>query len=186
MWSCSWVWFAATAGCWCSGDCSWWSALLLLEWFLAACPSPPRVVPGCLPFFPWLGSWASDFQESIHGCFCWMVWWWYAENYDVLLSTLVWPNGWCFPWPCSSLQLLVQLITVVVTTPHSVSVTELLVSCLHVCLTQLRSDPLPGRVVMVGLIHKWHVPRFWTEQILCLIQINSVMQMAKYIAKVWE
>jgi hypothetical protein len=63
-----------------SWDISWLLALLLLEALLASCPSP-------------LGQ-NLELQASI--TMVGLMWWCCAENHGVLLSTLVWPNGWCF------------------------------------------------------------------------------------------
>jgi hypothetical protein len=64
-----------------SWDGYWLLALLLLGWLLAACPSSPGM---------FLGLQASSTMVGF-------VWWCCDENNGVLMSILVWPNGWCIP-----------------------------------------------------------------------------------------
>jgi hypothetical protein len=64
-----------------SWDGYWLLALLLLGWLLAACPSPPGM---------FLELQASSTMVGF-------VWWCCDENNGVLMSILVWLNGWCIP-----------------------------------------------------------------------------------------
>jgi hypothetical protein len=74
---------------------------------------------------------------------CWMVWW-CCENCVFFWLLLSGRMELCLsPQPCTTSCCLLSSIAEVVTTPHSVSVTELLVRCLPVCVILLRSDPLP-------------------------------------------
>jgi hypothetical protein len=139
---------ALPSTCWIS---SCLLALHLLGKLLPACSSHPRWAPTCfLSFSSWDGSWASGFQESIHGCFSWLVWWWYGENYDVLLSTLVWPNGWYIPLAVHFSLAAGSTDCCGAASSTLSQMTELLVSSLCVCHTAL----------------VWFSPRTWCGGLL--------------------
>jgi hypothetical protein len=134
--------------------------LLLLSvgelWLLLACPSPPGSAPGARPSPPsqllvacpsppgqGLLHLATFFSfQGFNPLLVYGFVWWWCENCGVLLVTVVWPNG-CVPIPSVvHCFLLLNLPSCCGDdTPHSVSMTELLVSCLPVCVNLLRTDP---------------------------------------------
>jgi hypothetical protein len=127
------------------------------------CPSPPGQLVAC-PFPPGQGllhlSTFFSFQGFNPLLVCEMVWWW-CENLE--FSWLLWSGriAACLSsQSCTASFCLICSVTMVVTTPHSVSMTELLVSCLPMCAISLWSNPqlsLTCDVVMLLCWYRWVV-----------------------------
>jgi hypothetical protein len=56
-------------------------------------------------------------------------------------SSLVWPNGWCFLWSCTSPLAAGSAGCYGAASSSLSQMTKLLVSNLSMCVTQLQSDP---------------------------------------------
>jgi hypothetical protein len=101
--------------------------------------------------------------------FCWVMWWYGVREPWCSLGGLVLVEWLLLPWDVPTLHLLAWLAAVVLPAANSVR----WLSCLWaacVCVTQLWSDPLPGRGVLVWLGVQRCCTKVSKEQILHLIK----------------
>jgi hypothetical protein len=116
---------------------------------------------------------------------CFIEWLCYSscDCVEVLLYS-IWSSagrvGAALPGRAHLLQLLAQLgCCGVASSSLSLSpVTELLVCCLLVCITVLIASA-SWACYETGLVPKCFVPKFLSEYLLCLVNLHSMMQMAK-------